>query len=110
MVDVIENFGAEASGRHTHTDTDNHFHLDDTVIKNLIEYNELKKKYEEYMTKKDKILKESQEYDKIVRAREIIKKRVEFNRMWLNILKLATLITHIVLVLIILIILVYKIY
>ena len=103
--DIIETFGAG----HTHTDA-NHFHFTDEKIKNLIELNELKKKYNEYMTKKEKILKETQEYDKIVRAREIIKKRVEFNKMWLNILKLATLITHIVLVLIILIMLIYKIY
>lgn len=105
--DIIETFGTGSD--QTHTD-DNHFHFTDEKIKNLIELNELKKKYNEYMTKKEKILKETQEYDKIVRAREIIKKRVEFNKMWLNILKLATLITHIVLVLIILIMLIYKIY
>ena len=103
--DIIETF--DSGGRNQNT---NHFHFTDEKIKNLIELNELKKKYNEYMTKKEKILKETQEYDKIVRAREIIKKRVEFNKMWLNILKLATLITHIVLVLIILIMLIYKIY
>ena len=103
--DIIETFGTNSG----HTDA-NHFHFTDEKIKNLIELNELKKKYNEYMTKKEKILKETQEYDKIVRAREIIKKRVEFNKTWLNILKLATLITHIVLVLIILIMLIYKIY
>ena len=106
MSNIIENFEAEGSNH----DNNNHIHINDDILTKLIEYNELKKNYEEYMLKKEKILKVSEENDKITRAREIIKKRVDFNKKWLNILKTATLITHIVLILIIMVMLVYKIY
>ena len=69
MSNIIENF--EATGTHN---TQNHIHINDDILTKLIEYNELKKNYEEYMSKKEKILKVSEENDKITRAREIIKK------------------------------------
>lgn len=106
MSDVIEKFEADGSN---HNDQ-NHIHINNDTIRKLIEYNELKKNYEEYMSKKEKILKVSEDNDKIIRAREIIKKRVDFNKKWLNILKTATLITHILLILIVMVMLVYKIY
>ena len=74
----------------------------------LYEYNQINEMVKKLMNNRDKLLEQNSKNQTIVRARELIKKKIEFHKYWINILYEIIFYTHLVLVVIVILMLLYK--
>lgn len=84
--------------------------MTDRKIKLLIQYNETNKEIERLTNNKEKILEKANKHDKILKARELVRQRVEFNKKWIHYLMTTSKVVHIILVIIIIVMIIYKVY
>ena len=84
--------------------------LSNTKLKLLIQYNETNKEIEKLTNNKEKILEKAHRHEKILKARELVKQRVEFNKKWIHYLMTTSKVVHIILVIIIIVMIIYKVY
>ena len=84
--------------------------MSSTKLKLLLEYNETTKEIEKLTRNKDEILKKANKHEIILKGRELVKQRVEFNKKWIYYLMVITKIVHMLLVVIVIVMLVYKVY
>lgn len=84
--------------------------LSNTKLKLLIQYNETNKEIERLTNNKEKILEKANKHDKILKARELVRQRVEFNKKWIHYLMTTSKVVHIILVIIIIVMIIYKVY
>lgn len=76
----------------------------------LIEYNETTKEIEKLTRNKDEVLKKANKHEMILKGRNLVRQRVEFNKKWIHSLMIISKVVHVLLVLIVLIMIVYKVY
>lgn len=76
----------------------------------LIEYNETTKEIEKLTRNKDEVLKKANRHEMILKGRNLVRQRVEFNKKWIHSLMIISKVVHVLLVLIVLIMIVYKVY
>ena len=96
-------------------DDENRFFMG-VVFENLIqyklnqmyEYNQINEMVKKLMNNRDKLLEQNSKNQTIIRARELIKKKIEFHKYWINILYEIIFYTHLVLVVIVILMLLYK--
>jgi len=74
----------------------------------LYEYNQINEMVKKLMNNRDKLLEQNSKNQTIIRARELIKKKIEFHKYWINILYEIIFYTHLVLVVIVILMLLYK--
>ncbi len=84
--------------------------MTDRKLKLLIQYNETNKEIERLTNNKEKILEKANKHDKILKARELVRQRVEFNKKWIHYLMTTSKVVHIILVIIIIVMIIYKVY
>ena len=84
--------------------------LSSTKLKLLIEYNETTKEIEKLTRNKDDVLKKANRHEIILKGRELVKQRVEFNKKWIHYLMVISKIVHVLLIVIVLVMIVYKVY
>ena len=84
--------------------------LTNTKLKLLIQYNETNKEIERLTNNKEKILEKAHKHNKILKARELVRQRVEFNKKWIHYLMTTSKVVHIILVLIVIVMIIYKVY
>lgn len=77
-------------------------------INKLYEYNQINNKVNKLMAKKELLLKKEATNKTLEKARELLKKKVEFHKYWIDKIYSITFYTHIVLVLLVLALLLYK--
>ena len=77
-------------------------------VDKLFIYNELEGEYDKLMSQKDKILKQNQNHELILRSSQNIQKKIGFYNQQIKKLKLVTMIVHIILAVIIIVALVYQ--
>lgn len=82
--------------------------IDNDKLKKLYEYNRINEMVKEIMNKRDKLLEQNSKNQTVKRAREVIKKKIEFHKYWLDTIYYITFYTHMVLVIIIITLLFYK--
>tara|TARA_B110001469_G_C9648763_1_gene329827 strand:- start:4683 stop:4952 length:270 start_codon:yes stop_codon:yes gene_type:complete len=84
---------------------------DETIkskIPKLFEYNQINNKVNKLISKRDILLDKEESNQTIKKARQLIKKKVEFHKYWIDKLYNITLYTHLILVLLLFIMLFYK--
>ena len=77
-------------------------------MKKLLEYNQINNKVTQLMAKKDLLIDKEATNQTIKKARQLIKKKIEFHKYWIDKLYNITLYTHLILVLLLFILLFYK--
>ena len=77
-------------------------------MKKLFEYNQINNKVTQLMAKRDLLLDKDAANQTIKKARQLIKKKVEFHKYWIDKLYNITFYTHLILVLLLFILLFYK--
>lgn len=87
---------------------DEYYELTNDKLELLYEYNEINKKVEALMRKRDELLKKESENRTVKKARELMKKKVEFHNYWIKKLYTILFYTHIILVVLVFILLIYK--
>ena len=76
-------------------------------INQIYEYNQINEMVKKLMNNRDKLLEQNSKNQTIIRARELIKKKIEFHKYWINILY-EIIFIHLVLVVIVILMLLYK--
>lgn len=74
----------------------------------LYEYNRLNKKVESLLKDRDILLEKQEKNQTIKKARKIMKKKIEFNKYWLDKVYNITTYTHLALIIIVFTLLLYK--
>jgi hypothetical protein len=74
----------------------------------LFEYNQINNKVNKLMAKRDLLLDKDATNQTIKKARQLIKKKIEFHKYWIDKLYNITFYTHLILVLLLFIMLFYK--
>jgi hypothetical protein len=82
--------------------------LTEDKMNKLFEYNQINNKVNQLIAKKELLLDREETNKTIKKARQLIKKKLEFHKYWIDKLYNITLYTHLILVLIIFILLFYK--
>jgi len=77
-------------------------------MKKLFEYNQINNKVNKLMTKRDLLIDKDATNQTIKKARQLIKKKIEFHKYWIDKLYNITFYTHLILVLLLFILLFYK--
>ena len=77
-------------------------------LNQIYEYNQINEMVKKLMNNRDKLLEQNSKNQTIIRARELIKKKIEFHKYWINILYEIIFYTHLVLVVIVILMLLYK--
>lgn len=77
-------------------------------MKKLFEYNQINNKVNKLISKRDILLDKEESNQTIKKARQLIKKKVEFHKYWIDKLYNITFYTHLILVLLLFIMLFYK--
>jgi hypothetical protein len=77
-------------------------------MKKLLEYNQINNKVTQLMAKKDLLIDKEATNQTIKKARQLIKKKIEFHKYWIDKLYNITFYTHLILVLLLFILLFYK--
>ena len=77
-------------------------------LNQMYEYNQINEMVKKLMNNRDKLLEQNSKNQTIIRARELIKKKIEFHKYWINILYEIIFYTHLVLVVIVILMLLYK--
>ena len=80
----------------------------ESKLDGLYEYNQINEMVKKLMNNRDKLLEQNSKNQTIIRARELIKKKIEFHKYWINILYEIIFYTHLVLVVIVILMLLYK--
>tara|TARA_B110000285_G_C14864347_1_gene486087 strand:+ start:328 stop:594 length:267 start_codon:yes stop_codon:yes gene_type:complete len=77
-------------------------------MEKLLEYNQISNKVTQLMAKRDLLIDKEETNQTIKKARQLVKKKIEFHKYWINKLYNITLYTHLILVLLLFILLFYK--
>mgnify|MGYP005655568023 FL=1 len=77
-------------------------------MKKLFEYNQINNKVNKLMAKRDLLIDKDATNQTIKKARQLIKKKIEFHKYWIDKLYNITFYTHLILVLLLFIMLFYK--
>jgi hypothetical protein len=77
-------------------------------MKKLFEYNQINNKVTQLMAKRDLLIDKDATNQTIKKARQLIKKKIEFHKYWIDKLYNITFYTHLILVLLLFILLFYK--
>ena len=77
-------------------------------MKKLFEYNQINNKVNKLMAKRDLLIDKDATNQTIKKARQLIKKKIEFHKYWIDKLYNITFYTHLILILLLFIMLFYK--
>ena len=77
-------------------------------MKKLFEYNQINNKVNKLMAKRDLLIDKDATNQTIKKARQLIKKKIEFHKYWIDKLYNITFYSHLILVLLLFIMLFYK--
>ena len=77
-------------------------------LEKLFEYNQINNKVNKLMAKRDLLIDKDATNQTIKKARQLIKKKIEFHKYWIDKLYNITFYTHLILILLLFIMLFYK--
>jgi len=82
--------------------------ITEVKLEQLFEYNQINNKVNKLMAKRDLLIDKDATNQTIKKARQLIKKKIEFHKYWIDKLYNITFYTHLILVLLLFIMLFYK--